>query len=119
MELNLQKHTFYASSAHIQSIEYTWQEPYIIVSLTLRVKCLHKYFRHETALYHRRGRRQDNRRVTSAAVVYAIERLVRYYMLPNASRIRRRAEIKASRIFERNMNVECQRQLHTVEEARV
>ncbi|KRX43447.1 hypothetical protein T05_5984 [Trichinella murrelli] len=46
----------------IRSIEYTWQKPYIIVSLTLRVKSRHnKYFRHETALYHRRGRRQDNR----------------------------------------------------------
>ncbi|KRZ91015.1 hypothetical protein T08_14023 [Trichinella sp. T8] len=98
----------------IRSIEYTWQKPYIIVSLTLRVKSLHnKYIRHETALYHRRGRRQDNR------MVYAIERLLRYYVLPNARRIRRRAEIKTSGIFERNMNDECQRQLHTVEEARV
>ncbi|KRX78809.1 hypothetical protein T03_197 [Trichinella britovi] len=57
--------------------------------------------------------------VTSATVVYAIERLLRYYVLPNARRIRRRAEIKTSGIFERNMNDECQRQLHTVEEARV
>ncbi|KRX53923.1 hypothetical protein T09_1567 [Trichinella sp. T9] len=55
--------------------------------------------------------------VTSATVVYAIERLLRYYVLPNARRIRRRAEIKTSGIFERNMNDECQRQLHTVEEA--
>ncbi|KRZ62682.1 hypothetical protein T02_4494 [Trichinella nativa] len=57
--------------------------------------------------------------VTSATVVYAIERLLRYYVLPNARRIRRRAEVKTSGIFERNMNDECQRQLHTVEEARV